>query len=130
MIEFDLFHFIRIQMNNWDPYSNHFHDQDIQLNQLHKLIQKLKSINERICTPVVNQLYLDYHLKALYYLSLYWNPLNSEHVKIADQSMAYIGNYYMARKEKMDPILEEKIKHQLNLFYWLPSRNASVLYYK
>lgn len=130
MIEFDLLHFIRLQMHSWNPYSNHFYDQDIQLNELHGLVKKLKSINGRICTPVVNQLYLDYHLKALYYLSLYWNPLNSEHVKIADESMGFIANYYKARKAKMDPMLEEQIKQQLNMLYWLPSRKASVLYYK
>ncbi len=130
MIEFDLFHFIHIQMNNWDAYSNHFYDKDIELHELHKLIRMLKSVNKRICTPVVNQLYLDYHLKALYYLSQYWNPMNNAHVKIADESLAYIANYYMTRKEKVDPILEEKIKQQLNLFYWLPSRKPSTSYYK
>jgi hypothetical protein len=88
----------------------------------------LKGIDGRICRPLVNQLYLDYHLKALHYLTIYYEPGNPKHTEIAQQSLAFISGYYIRNAAKVTPRLSLYLLHQLNAFYALPGQNEATRY--
>jgi hypothetical protein len=128
LIEFDLYHLLSISVDQWDPFSNYYYDKDITFKQMNGLIKKLKAMDGRICQRVVNQLYLDYHLKALQHLKHRLTQGDGESVMIADESMRFISAYYAKNWAIMFPALASYIVQGLTHFYWLPSRKASIEY--
>ncbi len=125
---FNLMHLLMPNVSAWDPANRYFYDKFIQLEELDKLITKLKKVDGSICDPQVNQLYLDYHLKALYYLDLYFEPGNERQTKIAEASLRYIDEYYRARTAAINSNLSMHIVKQLNLFNWLPGAGTGATY--
>lgn len=95
---------------------------------MHKLITMLKRADKRICRATVNNLYLNYHLKALHYLSQYYEPGNSKHTEIAQQSLAFISRYYSQHANAVTPRLSLYLLHQLNAFYVIPGQYDATWY--
>lgn len=122
MYEFDLFTLASFHVNEWDPLGNYFIDPEVQLPELYKVIGLLKKSENRICRYQVNQLYLNFHLKALHYLSRYFEPGNEQHTKIAQQSLKFISNYYTKRAAYISPALADYLVRQLNAFHWIPGK--------
>lgn len=120
--EFDVFTLAQYNVERWEPTENFFQDQEVQLEEMNKLIGLLKRINKRICPNQVNQLYLDYHLKALHYLSIYYEPGNHKQTEIAQQSMLFIARYYSRHAGLITPRLSLYLLHQFNAFHNMPGR--------
>lgn len=93
-----------------------------------KLVSLLKTINKRICQYKVNQLYLDYHLKALQYLDWYYEPGNKQQTRIAQQSLRFISEYYARIAGLVTPRLSIYLMKQFNAFHWLPGRYDGTWY--
>jgi outer membrane protein OmpA-like peptidoglycan-associated protein len=119
--EFDLFTFLRTNITAWDPVNNHFYDSAVQLDALNRLVQKLKRMDERICREQVSQLYLDFHLKALHYLNIYFTPGSKQDAVLAEGSLNYISEYYRSRSNYMFPKLTIYLCDGLNYFSNLPT---------
>ncbi|MBX2965350.1 MAG: hypothetical protein KF845_04330 [Cyclobacteriaceae bacterium] len=120
--EFDVYTLARYSVDHWQPALNFFQDREIQLGELNDLILLLKKINKNICPNQTNQLYLDYHLKALHYLSVYYEPGNQRQTEIVQQSMRFIAQYYSRNASKITPRLSLYLLHQFNAFHTLPGR--------
>lgn len=120
--EFDLLTLVMFNVENWDPWRNYFQDEEIQLKEMDKLVGLLKKINKRICKQQVDQLYLDYHLKALHYLSMYYEPGNDQHTAIAQQSMRFIAQYYQRHASRITPRLSLYLMNQFNALHTMPGR--------
>ncbi len=120
--EFDVFTLARYNVEAWEPTLNFFQDREVQLEEMNKLIALLKKINKRICRDQVNQLYLDYHLKALHYLSLYHEPGNHRQTEIAQQSMMFLSRYYSRLAGMITPRLSLYLMGQFNAFHTMPGR--------
>jgi hypothetical protein len=117
---FNLWHLIVQNVRVWDPFENYFYDIDVQLDEMEKLVGLLKQSDKGLCQAQVNQLYLDYHLKVLYYLERFAEPGNPKHTKYADASLKFISSYYKARAATVNPRLSLHIAKQFNIFNWLP----------
>jgi hypothetical protein len=128
LIEFDIYTLVEYHVSEWDPFKNYFADPEVQLLEIDKVINLLKKHNSRICAPQANQLYLDYHLKALHYINLYFEPGNAKQAAIAQQALQYITNYYSKRATKITPRLSIYILHQLNAFHWIPGKYDGTWY--
>ena len=128
LIEFDIYALAKYHITQWDPFSNFFADSEIQLLEMDKVISLLKKSNKRICAPYVNQLYLDYHLKALHYINLYFEPGNARQVDIAQRSLQFITNYYSKNAGLVTPRLSMYILLQLNDFHWIPGKYDGTRY--
>lgn len=128
MIEFDLLHLLRLNVDGWNPITNHYYDSAIQFVQMEKLVRKLRSMDRRICDQVVNQLYLDFYYKALLHIEHYFQPGDRVFVNIADESLKYISEYYGARSGLVFPKLAVYVGDALNSYYWIPSRSPSTFY--
>lgn len=126
--EFDLFLLLNYNVTNWNPEQNYFQDREVLLEDMHKLITMLKRADKRICRATVNNLYLNYHLKALHYLSQYYEPGNSKHTEIAQQSLAFISRYYSQHANAVTPRLSLYLLHQLNAFYVIPGQYDATWY--
>ncbi|MBX2957745.1 MAG: hypothetical protein KF846_16390 [Cyclobacteriaceae bacterium] len=128
LYEFDLLTLVHYNVTNWEPLENHFQDAEVQLEEMNKLVSLLKKINKRICPDQINQLYLDYHLKALQYLSLYFEPGNSRQTEIAQQSMTFISRYYSRHAGIITPRLSLYLLNQLNAMHDMPGRYSGTWY--
>jgi hypothetical protein len=126
--EFDVFTLAQYNVERWEPKENFFQDQEVQLEEMNKLIGLLKRINKRICPRQINQLYLDYHLKSLHYLSIYYEPGNHKHTEIAQQSMLFIARYYSRHASLVTPRLSLYLLHQFNAFHTMPGRYDGTWY--
>jgi hypothetical protein len=126
--EFDIYTLAAYNVQHWRPEVNYFQDREIQFLEMDKLISLLKRTNKRICRYNTDQLYLDYHLKALHYLNVYFEPGNREHSRIGQQSLQYISTYYSRHAAQITPRLSLYLLHQLNAFHWIPGKNDSTWY--
>jgi hypothetical protein len=126
--EFDIYTLIEYNVRYWEPEVNYFEDYQIQLLEMDMLIKLLKRSDRRICAKDVNQLYLDYHLKALHYLSANFEPGNSDHNRIGQQSLQFITNYYSRKASQITPRLSVYIVKQLNAFHWIPGNYDATWY--
>lgn len=126
--EFDVYTLAQYNVERWNPDQNFFQDREVQLEEMNKLITLLKRINKRICPNQINQLYLDYHLKALHYLSIYYEPGNHKHTEIAQQSMLFIARYYSRHAGMITPRLSLYLLHQFNAFHNMPGRYDGTWY--
>ncbi len=124
--EFDLLYLLRANVDNWDPFGNHFFDQDIGLTEMHSLVNRLKGISKHICPTDVNQLYLDYYMKSLLYFARHRAPGDTREMNLADESLRGITNYYISRPKMLFPKLVLHVTRQLHTFYWLPTRTPSI----
>lgn len=122
LYEFDLWTLVHYNVANWEPLANYFQDAEIQLEEMNKLVSLLKKINKRICPDQINQLYLDYHLKALHYLSIYFEPGNHKQTEIAQQSLTFISRYYGRHASIVTPQLSLYLLKQLNAMHIIPGR--------
>lgn len=127
-IEFDIRTLANYHIQLWDPFSNYFEDREVQLKEMDKIISLLKRNNTRICPYWLNQLYLDYHLKALQYINLYFEPGNAQQVDIAQRSLQYITNYYSKNAGLVTPRLSIYVLLQLNAFHWIPGKYDGTWY--
>ena len=128
LIEFDLLHLLQRNVSVWDPVTNHFYDKEIRLPEMDMLTKKLKGMDGNICTEQCSQLYLDYHLKALIYLEQHFIPGDKVQMRIADEAMAFISEYYAKRAYYLFPKLTLHILDQLHTFYPMATRKASTEY--
>jgi len=128
LIEFDVYTLANHHVSEWDVAINYYADKEVQLLEMDKAINLLKSINKRVCKSVVNQLYLDYHLKALHYLSRYFEPGNTKHAAIAQQSLYFITDYYTKHAGMITPRLSSYLLLQLNAFQEIPGEYAGSWY--
>lgn len=128
LYEFDLFFLAGYNVTQWIPEQNYFHDREVQLEDMHKLITMLKRVDNRICRVTLNNLYLNYHLKALHYLTQYYDPGNTQHTEIAQQSLAFISRYYSQHADAVTPRLSLYLLHQLNAFYTMPGQYDAIWY--
>src|SRR5690606_37808644 len=126
--EFDVYTLAQYNVERWNPDQNFFQDREVQLEEMNKLITLLKRINKRICPNQINQLYLDYHLKALHYLSIYYEPGNHKHTEIAQQSMLFIARYYSRHAGMITPRLSLYLLHQFNAFHNMPGHYDGTWY--
>lgn len=126
--EFDLFYFLYVNVANWDPFKNHFFDLDIGLTEMRSLVNRLKSIQKHLCPSDANQLYLDFYMKSLFYLSRHRAPGDGREMNLADQSLRGIASYYASRPRMLFPRLVLHVTRQLHNFYWLPTRKSSIGY--
>jgi hypothetical protein len=124
---FNLYHLLRQTIDEWDPMRRYYYDKEVQFDQIIKLVDKMKQLDGLICTPQVNQLYLDFHLKSLYYLERHFEPGNDRQVRVAETSMKYITDYYKSRAKALTPSLSLHIVKQLNLFNWLPGSRSGAM---
>jgi len=125
---FNLFHLASLSVNAFDPFQNHYYDPEVQLLEMDKLIAQLKKIDTYICRPQINTLYLDYHLKALYYLHYYFEPGDERLTKIAEGSLGFIADYYKHRPLQVSPSLARHVVWQLNQFNILPGTRSGASY--
>ena len=125
---FNLYHLVSTNVFEFDPIENQFYDKEVQLEEIDKLITQLKKRDNIICPPQINALYLEYHLKALYYLERYFSPGNEKQAKIVDASLNFITEYYKKRASAVSPRLSLHVAKQLNLFNWLPSSKPGAWY--
>lgn len=126
--EFNLWHLLENNVTDWRPAENHFYDEEVGLYELDRLIAMMQRVDKHLCKPQVNQLYLTYHLKMLYYLERYAEPGNPRHAKLAETSLKFITNYYKARGRHVTSRLSLHIVKQLNLFNWLPGSESGAYY--
>ena len=119
---FSLHHLLDISVSLWRPEENYFYDKEARLEEMERLVNTLKKGNS-ICAPVVNDLYLDYHLKALRYLELYFEPGSAKHKEIAAGSLKFITEYYKRRLHALHGDTPLKIALYLNRFSWFPGAN-------
>ncbi len=119
---FSLYHLIDVNITNWKPEENYFYDKEVRLEEMDRLMGVLKKGNS-ICTPVVNELYLTYHRKALRYLELFFEPGSAKHKEIADASLKFIAEYYKKRLIQLKGDMPLKIALYLNRFNWFPGAN-------
>ena len=125
---FNLYDLLVPTIRKFEPFKNHFYDREIRLVEMDRLVSQLKRMRHRICAPQVNELFLSFHLKALHYLSVYAEPGNVNHTRIAEASMQYIADYYRTRAAKVPSALCLAVTKQLNLLNWLPGRRAGATY--
>lgn len=128
ILEFDVYTLAKYHVQQWGPFSNSFADREVQLLEMDKVISLLKGSSKRICPPQVNQLYLNYHLKALHYINQYFEPGNARQVDIAQRSLQFITNYYSKNAGLVTPRLSMYILLQLNAFHWIPGRYDGTWY--
>ncbi len=128
MREFDLYMLASYHVDEWNPLLNYVADPEVNLLQMDKVIRMLKASQRRICPRQTNQLFLDYHLKALHYLNVYYEPGNARHTEIAQQSLQYIGAYYTKYAGWITPRLSLYIVNQLNAFHWVQGRYEGTWY--
>jgi hypothetical protein len=126
--EFDLYTLAQYHVSRWNPFINYYADHEVQLMEMDKVIKQLKTAQRLICPRSTNELYLDYHLKALHYMSVYYEPGNALHTDIVQQSLKFIGNYYAKYAESITPRLSLYILHQLNAFHWMPGKYEGTWY--
>jgi hypothetical protein len=123
--EFDLYYLLRLNVNEWNPVTNHYYDADITLTEMNGLIRTMRTTNKRICPTQLSQLYLDYYFKALAYCSNRAGQGEKEELKIAEEALSYLSTYYQNRADHLFPKLTRYLADGLNSFYWLPTRIAS-----
>jgi outer membrane protein OmpA-like peptidoglycan-associated protein len=128
LIEFDLYTLAKYHVHQWGPFSNYFVDKEVQLIEMDRLIALLKATGSRLCTQAVNQLYLDYHLKALHYINRYFEPGNARQADIAQRSLQFITNYYSKNAGLVTPRLSMYILLQFNAFHWIPGKYDGTWY--
>lgn len=129
LIEFDIATLARYHVMQWRPFSNYFADPEVTLAEMDRIINLLKKISSpALCTPVQNKLFLDYHLKALHYISQYFEPGNAQQVDIAQRSLQFITNYYSKNAYLVTPRLSMYILLQLNAFHWIPGKYDGTWY--
>lgn len=128
ILEFDVYTLAKYHVSQWGPFSNYFADREVQLLEMDKIINLLKGSSKRLCPPQINQLYLDYHLKALHYINLYFEPGNVRQVDIAQRSLRFIFNYYSKNASLVTPRLSMYILLQLNAFHWIPGKYDGTWY--
>ncbi len=129
LIEFDVAALARYHVREWGPFSNYFADPEVQMLEMDKIINLLKKITSpRTCPPTRNRLYLDYHLKALHHINLYFQPGNAQQVDIAQRSLQFITNYYSTNAGMVTPRLSMYILLQLNAFHWIPGKYDGTWY--
>jgi hypothetical protein len=126
--EFDLYYLLRLNVSKWDPFANHFYDEDIGLVEMRSLVLQMKAIERNICPVEVQQLYLDFYMKSLFYLERYRTPGDTREMNLAEQSLRGISTYYASRPRMLFPKLVLLVTRQLHNFYWLPTRKSSVAY--
>ncbi len=125
---FNLWHLTYANVSRWDPFENHFYDEEVQVDEMARLIGSLHSLDKHLCKPQINNLYLEYHLKVLYYLERFQEAGNAKHVKYADTSLKFISDYYKSRAKHITPKLSMHIIRQLNAFNWLPGLQHGAWY--
>lgn len=129
LIEFDIYALVQYHIRRWGPSSNYFADPEVQLVEMDKVISLLKKIgSSRMCTPARNELFLDYHLKALHYINQYFELGNAQQVDIAQRSLQFITNYYSKNASLVTPRLSMYILLQLNAFHWIPGKYDGTWY--
>ena len=128
IMEYDVYKLAKYHISQWGPFSNYFIDREVQLLEMDKVISLLKGSSKRICPPQVNQLYLDYHLKALHYINQYFEPGNAKQVDIAQRSLQFITTYYSKNADRVTPRLSLYILLQLNAFHWIPGKYDGTWY--
>ncbi len=126
--EFDLYTLAEYHVTRWNPFENYYADSEVQLMEMNKIIKQLKITQRLICKRDVNELYLEYHLKVLHYMSIYYEPGNVQYTEIVQQSLKFIGNYYTKYAELITPRLSVYILHQLNNFHWMPGKYEGTWY--
>ena len=126
--QFDIYALANYNVSQWQPEQNYFEDREVLLEDMNTLMVMLKRVDHKICKVLVNQLYLDYHLKALHYLQIYFEPGNAKHTEIAQQSLAFISGYYSRNANKVTPRLSLYLLHQLNAFYAMPGQHEATGY--
>jgi hypothetical protein len=125
---FNLWHFLAITIDAWNPGKNFFYDKDVQLNEMDRLVNLMKKLDASLCKPQINGLYLQYHLKMLHYLQVFQEPGNPAHAKFADTSLKFIADYYKARKVNVNSRLAVYLVNQFNLFNTLPGNRPGAWY--
>jgi hypothetical protein len=125
---FNLWHLIKTTVTEWNPLENHFYDKDIQLDEMERLISTLKKQDGILCKPQINDLYLSYHLKMLYYFEHFPQPGNPVQARYIQNSLRFITNYYKARSKNINSTLSLHIIKQLNLFNLLPGNQPGARY--
>lgn len=125
---FNLYHLLQQSLDAFDPFRNHFYDEEVQLVEMEKLIGQLKRMDSHLCKPQANGLYLDYHLKALYYLQRYADPGDERLTRIAESALDFIADYYRKRAPEISSDLSQHITGQLNAFNELPGSKAGAAY--
>lgn len=117
---FNLYHLLTLYtFPSWKPDQNYFYDKEVRLEEMERLISLLKKGN-LICVPIVNELYLNYHMNALAYLELYFEPGNTKHREIAYNSLRFISEYYKKRIGVLEADVPAVIAMYLNRFNWIP----------
>lgn len=124
---FSLYHLLEANISNWKPDENYFHDKEIRLEEMEKLVIVLKKSNS-LCTPLVNNLYLTYHRKALRYLELFFEPGSAKHKEIADGSLKFIVEYYKKRISVLEADFRLALALYLNRFNWFTGANEGAWY--
>ncbi len=125
---FNLYHIVSMSVNAFDPFQNYYYDKEVGLLEMDKLIMQLKRIDSYICAPEINTLYLDYHLKSLYYLQHYTEPGDERFTKVAENSLSFLADYYKKRANLMSPSLARHVAEQLNDFNALPGTKPGAWY--
>jgi hypothetical protein len=125
--EFSLYHLLDVNVANWRPEENYYYDNEVRLEEMEKLMQVLKK-GKSICAPLVNRLFLDYHLKALRYLELYFEPGSIKHKEIADASLKFVAEYYKKHISRLQGDMPLKIALYLNRFNWFPGGHEGAWY--
>lgn len=125
---FNLYHLTSLSVNAFDPFQNAYYDAEVPLLQMDKLITQLKRIDSYMCLPEVNGLYLDYHLKALYYLQNYAQPGDERMTRVAENSLSFITDYYKKRAGVVSPSVVKHVVEQLNDFNSLPGTQPGAWY--
>lgn len=123
--EFDLYYLLRLNVNEWNPVTNHYYDADITITEMNGLIRTMRTTNKRICPTQLSQLYLDYYFKSLVYCSNRAPRVEKEELKIAEEALNYVATYYQRRSDHLFPKLTRYLADGLNSFYWLPTKIAS-----
>jgi hypothetical protein len=128
MIEFDLLHLLQLNVDAWEPHTNHYYDSLIGFDEMNKLIDRLRATDKRICDKVVNQLYLDYYLKTLVHVDAGLSHSAKRNLVAADNALKYISTYYGDRGELLFPALATYVIDALSSYYWLPTKRPSTFY--
>jgi hypothetical protein len=125
---FNLWHFLAITIDRWDPTKNFFYDRDVQLTEMDRLIAVMKKSDAGLCKPQINSLYLEYHLKMLHYLAEFQEPGNASHTKFAESSLKFIADYYKTRKAQVNSKFCVYLLKQFNLLNTLPGSRPGAWY--
>lgn len=122
-----LFHFLEANISQWKPEQNYFFDREVRLEEMERLMAQMKK-DRTVCAPMLSDLFLTYHRKALVYLNAYFEPGSAKHKEIAESSLKYITEYYKKRVKSLPANVPVKVALFLNQFNWFSGANEGAWY--